>query len=291
VVDVGRVGVWSPAFRFGHPSAVAEAASELEELGYDALWYPAFGEGALDVAGNMLEATDRLTVVTGIRSVWADTAERTAADHAAISAAHPGRFLLGLGVSHAPVVEMEAPDRTYQRPLEAMERFLDGLDGAAPPLPRDERMLAALGPKMLALARDRSVGACPYLVTPEHTARAREVLGEGPVLAPEQAVIVETDAGAAREAARRHLAIYLELPNYVNNLHRVGFGDAELAGGGSDRLVHALVTCGDVDAVAERVREHRDAGADHVAIQVVVDDRSGGLPMAQWRALAEALVD
>ena len=285
---LGSVGVWSPALRFGDPAETADAARELEELGYGTLWFPAFGEGAFAVASALLEATTTVAVATGIRSVWVDTAERTAAAHADLANAHPGRFVLGLGASHAPVVEMEAPDRQYGRPLEVVAEFLDELDRGTPPVPAGERVLAALGPRMLALARDRTSGAHPYLVTPEHTAQAREILGAGRVLAPEQTVVLETDATKAREVAREHLAIYLGLPNYVNNLRRLGFGDDDVTPGGSDRLVDGLVAWGGVDAVAARVQAHHDAGADHVTLQVL-GEPAGGVRMADLRLLSEVL--
>jgi probable F420-dependent oxidoreductase len=178
----------------------------------------------------------------------------------------------------------------YHQPLAAMAGYLDALDTAEPPVPVEARVLAALGPKMLGLARDRAAGAHPYLTTPEHTQRAREILGGDRLLAPEQRVVLETDPATAREVGHQHLAIYLQLPNYTNNLRRLGFTDNDLAGAGSDRLVDTLVAWGDEDTIARRVREHHDAGADHVCIQVLTGDRNA-FPREGWRRLAPALVE
>lgn len=287
--SLGPVGVWSAGLRYGDPSSAREAAAELEELGYGTLWVPGGIGGDLlsDVAG-LLDATTRVVVATGILNLWMHPAAEVAAGHARLGRSHPGRFLLGLGVSHAPLVDAGRPGR-YRTPLRATRRYLDELDRAAPPVPVAERALAALGPRMLALARERSAGAHPYLVTPAHTRAARAALGPTPVLAPEQAVVLETDPARARAIGRSHLAIYLTLPNYVQNLRRIGFGDADLRDGGSDHLVDALVAWGDEAALRRRVDEHRDAGADHVCVQVLTDDLAG-LPRAEWRRLAAALV-
>lgn len=197
--------------------------------------------------------------------------------------------MVGIGVSHAPLVDRAEPGR-YRRPLAAMEEFLDRLDKSDPPLPVEDRVLAALGPKMLQLSRDRANGAHPYLVTPEHTASAREILGPDRLLAPEQGVVLDTDAERARAIARKNTAIYFGLPNYVNNWLRYGFTEDDVAAPGSDRLIDALVAWGDEDAIAARVREHRDAGADHVAVQVLIDrDDMSVFPDEQWRRLAPAL--
>jgi probable F420-dependent oxidoreductase len=210
-----------------------------------------------------------------------------------LSEAYPERFLLGLGVSHARLVE-GVRGHHYERPYAAMRRFLDGMDEAAPayravkPAVMPPRVLAALGPRMLALAADRAQGAHPYLVTPEHTAKARAALGSERWLLPEQGVILETDPSEARSIARRHISRYLDLPNYTNNWRRLGFTDSDFMGHGSDRLVDALVVWGDLEAVIQRVKEHLDAGADHVCIQVF-DRQPHGLPLGQWRKLAAAM--
>ncbi|HEY8523386.1 MAG TPA: TIGR03620 family F420-dependent LLM class oxidoreductase [Acidimicrobiales bacterium] len=267
-------GIWSAELRFGEPGAVAEAAAELESWGYTAVWIPdARGDlfGALD---RLRAATSTLTVASGILNIWRQTADATNAWWAGLSPAERDRTLIGLGVSHGPLIGDE-----WRRPLTAMGAFLDDLD-----VPADRRCLAALGPRMLALARDRSAGAHPYLVTPEHTARAREVLGPEALLAPEQGVVLETGPAAARGIAREAIAGYTNLPNYVNNWKRLGYTDDDVSGL-SDRLVDALVAWGDVDAIAARVAEHRAAGADHVCLQVLLAP-GGPLPRGAWKALA-----
>jgi probable F420-dependent oxidoreductase len=199
--------------------------------------------------------------------------------------------VLGLGVSHQPMVDF-VKGHQYDKPLTKMRGYLEGMDAAVyvAPRPADpKRVLAALGPKMLALAAEKANGAHPYFVPVEHTSIAREALGQGPLLCPEQAVVLSTDPGVARAAARAHMATYLTLPNYTNNLRRLGWGDEDLDDGGSDRLVDAIVAWGDEDAIAARVREHLDRGADHVAVQVL-DPDPAALPMDQWRALAPALL-
>jgi probable F420-dependent oxidoreductase len=209
-----------------------------------------------------------------------------------VSEAFPGRFVLGLGVSHQPMVE-GLRGRAYEKPLTAMREYLDGMDGAmyagAEPAEPPRRVLAALGPKMLALAAERTDGAHPYNVPPEHTARAREILGPDKLLAPEQAVLLETDPAEARRIGRAHLAIYRDLPNYMNNLRRFGITDDDLSGDGSDRIVDMLVAWGDAEAVRARVQEHFDAGADHVAVQVLKPHRAE-VPLDDWRELAPVLL-
>jgi probable F420-dependent oxidoreductase len=284
-MTLGRVGIWCRDLRYHDDrAAIADAAAELEELGYSALFLPDAGGDVLGDVEQVLSATRTAAVVTGILNVWMHDAQAVAEGRARIEERHPGRFTLGLGASHHTLVG----DR-YRRPLTTMRDYLDRLDAAAPPVPVDRRMLAALGPRMLELARERSGGAHPYFVPPEHTRRARELLGPDRLLAPEQAVLLETDAGRARERGRAHVAPYLELPNYVANLERLGFGEADRSGGGSDRLVDAIVAWGDESAIAARVAGQLAAGADHVCIQVVgVED--GALPGASWRRLAPALM-
>jgi probable F420-dependent oxidoreductase len=279
-VDLGPVGVWNwlPADDL---APVVEAAAELERLGFGALWFPE-SPASFDISRALLAGTSRLVVATGIVSIWKHPPAESAAAHAELTAAHPGRFLLGLGVSHAFLT-----DGQYRRPLAKMRGYLDDLDAADPPVPAGERVLAALGPRMLELARDRSAGAHPYLVTPEHTRLAREVLGAGRLLAVEQAVVLETDPERARALARQHLAVYLQAPNYTNNWRRLGFTDDDLAGGGSDRLVDALVAWGDAGAIRDRVARHHEAGADHVCLQVVTGEFRP--PVEEWLALAPAL--
>ncbi len=287
-MELGRTGVWSGALRFGDRGEALDAARELEELGYGTLWVPGgVGGDIFESVAALLEATTHVPVATGIVNLWMHTANETAAAHARLTAEHPDRFLLGLGVSHGPLVDAQTPGR-YRAPLAAMTQYLDELDAASPPVPVAERVLAALGPRMLAVARDRSRGAHPYLVTPEDTRRARAVLGDGPLLAPEQAVVLETDPARAREIARSHLAIYLGLPNYVQNFRRSGYTDEDLGGGGSDALVDGLVAWGDATSIALRVAEHHVAGADHVCIQALSADLRE-LPRDTWRALGPVL--
>ncbi|MFE7661859.1 LLM class F420-dependent oxidoreductase [Streptomyces celluloflavus] len=289
---LGRVGVWHGGLGAAPTAVAREAAQEIEELGYGALW---FGEGpaskeALSHAGLLLAATRRLPVATGIANIWVRDATAMNAGANTLAEAYPGRFVLGLGASHAPLVDGRG--HAYAKPLAAMRTYLDGMDAAAyeAPLPDGPpaRVLAALGPKMLELSATRAAGAHSYFVTPEHTAQAREVLGDGPLLAPEQAVLLETDPVAARALARDHMGVYLALPNYVNNLRRLGFEDDDFTGGGSDRLVDAIVAWGDADAIRERIRAHHDAGADHVAIQPLAPHR--GLGLGQLRELAPVLL-
>ncbi|MEW2169990.1 TIGR03620 family F420-dependent LLM class oxidoreductase [Streptomyces sp. NPDC007027] len=282
----GRVGIWSGALHLSRVDdtggkAVAEALAELEELGYGTVWIggsPTPGDAAAVVA-----ATRSITVATGILSIWNHTAEEVAA---AVSAIDPGarrRFVLGLGVSHGPM----AP--RYAKPYSAMTAYLDALDAAEPSVGSGHRVLAALGPKMLELAADRSLGAHPYLVTTEHTARARAALGPDALLAPELTAVVDTDLDRARSTAWAMLGRYLQLPNYTANLLRLGFTEGDFEGGGSVRLLHALFALGDAEEVTRRTWEYLDAGADHVALQVLTADEGGaGLPRAEWRELAQA---
>jgi probable F420-dependent oxidoreductase len=288
-MELSGTGVWSGALRYGDRVEACDAAAELEALGYSALWVPGGAGG--DIFGDtqaLLEATERVVVATGILNIWMHEAQDVATGHAALTAAHPGRFLLGLGISHSALVDHEEPGR-YQKPIAVTTAYLDGLDAATPPVPVAERALAALGPRMLELARDRTRGAHPYLANPEHTRYAREILGEGPLLMPEQPVVLETDPAKARELARGHFTIYLTLPNYLNNLKRIGFTDEDFADGGSDRLVDGVVAWGDEAAIARRVQDHFDAGADHVCVQVITPRGYQQLPREHWRALAPVL--
>jgi probable F420-dependent oxidoreductase len=285
-VELGGTGIWSAGLRYGDPAESAEAGAELEELGYTALWVPDVGGDLFAVVERLLAATRRTTVATGILNIWMHSAADTADAHARLSAERGDRFLVGMGVSHRALVDASGESR-YRAPLAAMAGFLDGLDSAATPLVRGRRVLAALGPKMLSLGRERAAGVHSYNVTPEHTATAREALGPSALVLPEQAVVLIGDADSALRIGREHLAVYLTLPNYTNNLRRLGFGDDDLSGGGSDRLVDALVAWGDVQAIAARVAEHRDAGADHVCIQVLGEE--GAFPRLAWRELAPAL--
>lgn len=279
--SVGRYGIWSAQLRAEDPAGAgerAEAAAELERLGFGALWLG--GNSTPGHAAPLIEATSRVVVGTSIQSIWEHEAPATAAAFAELEVAHPGRFVLGLGVSHSPMVG------NYSRPYSTMVGYLDDLDRAG--MRAGHRVLAALGPKMLELSRDRAAGAIPYLVTPEHTARARETLGEGPLLAPELKVVLDTDPARARATARAYLAMYLKLPNYTKNFLNIGFTDADVADGGSDRLIDAVFAWGDEATIRARIDAFHAAGADHVALQLVEDDMAR-LPREGWRGLASLL--
>ena len=278
-------GVWSPELRYGDPAEIADLAAELESLGFSALWIPDVGGDVLGSLGVLLDATSSAVIATGILNIWLHTAADVGAWRAGLADADRERLLLGIGISHAPFIDAQ-PGLSWERPLATTRAYLDAMDEAGIPL--DARCVAALGPKMLELARDRSAGAHPYLVTPEHTARARDTLGEGALLAVEQGAVLETDPDVARETARRVLAVYVTLPNYVNNWKRLGFTDQDVEPL-SDRLVDALVAWGDVDAVADRVQAHRDAGADHVCVQLIAAPGSR-VARDDWRKLAPAVV-
>ncbi|MGI9601557.1 MAG: TIGR03620 family F420-dependent LLM class oxidoreductase [Acidimicrobiales bacterium] len=289
--DLGRVGIWTFALDQQPIAAARELAAELDELGYGAIWLPeAVGKDPLVHAAMLLEASPSIRVATGIASVYARDAMAMAAGHQTLTEAFGDRFVLGVGVSHQPMVE-GLRGHHYDKPLAYMRSYLEAMDAAlylgAAPDRTPRRVIGALGPKMLALAATHADGAHPYNGTPEHTAAAREILGPDKMLAPELAVIVETDADLARAAGREHLATYLDLPNYTNNLRRHGFGDADFADGGSDRLIDAVVPWGDETAIAAAVAAHHDAGADHVCVQVVAPRST--VPLAEWRLLAAAL--
>jgi probable F420-dependent oxidoreductase len=289
---IGRVGVWlGPISTLPAPEERA-AVQRIEEAGYGAVW---FGETptnreALSHAAILLGATERIGVATGIANIWARDASAAANGANTLNEAYDQRFVLGLGVSHAPVVK--ARGHEYDKPLSAMRDYVQAIAehpyDAPPPRRPSPVVLAALGPRMLELARDRAAGAHPYFVPPAHIARAREILGPEPVLAPEQVVVLEADAERAREIGRRHMAYYLQLPNYVNNLRALGFTAADVADGGSDRLVDAIVAWGDEPAIGARLSEHFDAGADHVAVQAYAGD---GAEALRWlERLAPALL-
>ncbi|MGH2500546.1 MAG: TIGR03620 family F420-dependent LLM class oxidoreductase [Candidatus Limnocylindria bacterium] len=286
---IGRVGVWSFQLeRLGAREARATVAA-IEELGYGALWIPesvtskeVFSHAALLLAG-----AERIVVATGIASIWARDAYAMRNGERTLAEAFPDRFVLGLGVSHEPAVRRRGG--AYARPLERMRAYLAAMDTARSTAPEPARpaarVLAALGPRMLALAAERTAGAHPYFVPVEHTPLARNALGDGPLLAVEQAVVLRTDAAAAREIARGHMTHYLRLENYANNLRRLGWSDGDLADGGSDALVDAIVAWGDGAAVERRVRAHLAAGADHVCLQVL-DAEGTPAPLPQLRELA-----
>jgi probable F420-dependent oxidoreductase len=281
-------GIWSGHMRYGNAGLIAESASELEELGYRAIWIPDVGGDVLGSVELLLRSTAGIGVATGILNIWMQDPTEVARRRASWSEAWQDRFVLGLGASHAPLIDHEHPGR-YTKPYSKMGAFLNALDRAATPFPTGARVLAALRPKMLGLARDRAAGAHPYFVPPEHVVGAREILGPDAVIAVEQAVVLDADPTSARATARRHTATYVQLPNYTNNLRQFGFGDEDFAESGSNRLVDAIVAWGDDDAIVRRVQDMRDAGADHVCIQVIRSDNE--VPRAEWRHLAPVLLE
>ncbi len=286
-----RTGLWTGSLESLPGPAAQEAAAELDALGFGSLWYgEAYGREAFSTAQALLAATSRIVVGTGIANIYGRGAMTTNGAIRLIESLAPGRFVAGLGVSHKPLVERDRKE-TYLPPVKAMTDYLDALDTApyfGPDGTRPPIVLAALGPKMLQLARDRTDGAHPYLVTPDHTSSARETLGPDPLLVVEQAVVLGQDRAEGLRRAHDHLAIYTGLPNYRNNWLRQGFTEDDFGRGGSVRLADALVVQGDEADVVRRVREHLDAGADHVLLQVLGADL-GQVPQVEWRALAPAL--
>jgi probable F420-dependent oxidoreductase len=272
-MDLGQLGVWRRRQEGSHD------LGELEALGFTAFWVGS--SPSLAEAREFLERSSTLTIATGILNVWEHEPADVAAQHAELVRDFPDRFLLGIGVGH--------PERTaeYQTPLAKMTAFFDGLDAAPQPVPKAQRAGAALGPKMLDLVVERSLGAHTYFVPPEHTRLAREQLGPEALIATELAVVVETDDHAAREAARAYAKLYLGASNYRRNLKRLGFTADDIDGGGSDRLIDAVIPHGSAEAIAEVVRAHLDAGADHVCLQPV---GHGDAPLDDYRALAAVLL-
>jgi len=290
-LQLGSTGIWTSQLDDLPAAHAQEIAAELETLGFGALWFgEAFGREALTQAGLLLAGTRRIVIATGIANIYGRDPVTMAAGQKTLAEAYPNRFLLGLGVSHVPLVEQLRGHR-YDKPVATMRGYLDAMDQtpyrAAPASIKPLRVLAALGPQMLRLAAERADGAHPYNTTAEHTAQARKLLGAGPLLCPEQAVILETNATRARAIARKFLAL-LTLPNYTNNFLRLGFTETDFANGGSDRLIDAVIAWGDLKAVLSRIEEHRSAGADHVCIQVLTQDQQD-FPLSESRTIAAAL--
>lgn len=281
---IGRIGIWSLELRFGDPGEAAEAAAELDELGYGSIMVPGgIGGDVLGDLGRLLAATSKTVVGTGILNIWKHLPDDVAAWWHAQSEELRARILLGLGVSHGPII-----GDAYAKPLAAMRDYLAQL--ADRDVPASALCLAALGPKMLELARDKTAGAHPYLVTPEHSATAREILGPGALLMPEQGVILETDPARARELGRQAIEHYRRLPNYTNSWQRLGFSAEDIAQA-SDGLVDALFAWGSMEAIAERVNAHFAAGADHVCLQAITGaGTSVAAARPAWRELAAALI-
>ncbi len=276
-MELGKYGVWvSP--RTVPDDGLVDAAALVEQLGFGTFWRG--GSPQLSALRPVLAATDRLVAATGILNVWNSDPVRVAAEFAELETEFPGRVLLGIGIGH--------PEATseYTKPLSAMRAFLDALDEAASPVPPNRRCLAALRPRMVRLSAERGLGAHPYFVPAAHTRWVREQLGEGPLLAPEVACVIDPDAESGRAAAREYARLYLSLTNYTSNLLAHGFTDEDIAGGGSDRLIDAVVPHGTAEDVAATVRHHVAAGADHVCVQPV---GKSGMPREDWTALAGAL--
>jgi probable F420-dependent oxidoreductase len=291
VPDLGRVGLWTFFLDLQPADRVRDLVPEIEAMGWGCVWVPeAVNRDAMVNSALLLSVSTTLNIGTGIASIWGRDPMTTAASLKSLSEAWPGRFVLGLGVSHQPMVD-HIRGQDYTKPFTKMRDYLAAMDAALYMSPAPETthvVLAALGPKMLELSATAADGAHPYFVPVEHTVVAREHLGPDALLAPEQAVVLSTDADEARSVARGHMATYLNLPNYTNNLRRFGWGDEDLADGGSDRLVDAIVAWGDEQAVLDRVAAHHERGADHVALQVLPLD-GASLPMDDWRRLATAL--
>ncbi len=282
IPQIGRVGVWATELRFGDTAAIDEAVVELETLGYGALWIPGgIDDQVLGDVDRLLSKTSRIVVGTGIINIWKQQAADVAAWWNGQSPERQARVWLGVGVSHGALI-----GEGWMKPIAKTRQWLD--DALAAGLPGDALCVAALGPQMLALASDKTGGAHPYLVTPEHTKAARAILGPGKQLAPEQGVVLERDLEKAREVARGALQMYAQLPNYANNWKRHGFTDEDVATL-SDRLIDGLFACGGPEVIAARVKAHHDAGADHVCIQAI---SATGLEGARdaWRELAGVLV-
>ncbi|MGZ4340993.1 MAG: LLM class F420-dependent oxidoreductase [Solirubrobacteraceae bacterium] len=277
-MELGRIGVWTTYRQIGEENA-GEAARLVEELGFGTFWLG--GSPRLPSVRPLLEATDRLVVATGIVNVWSYDPADLAAEYARLAKEFPDRVLVGIGIGHPEATSQ------YATPLAAMRAFLDGLDQPDTALPRDRRCLAALGPKMLELCKTRSRGAHTYFVGVAHTRAARVELGEDALLAPELACVVDGDPESARAKARRYAELYLGLRNYTSNLLRHGFNEDDIADGGSDRLIDAIIPHGAAEDIAAVAREHFDAGADHVCLQPV---GVRGIPRDEWTALAGALV-
>src|SRR3954471_21730365 len=277
-MEIGKIGVWTSYRPFGAERA-GEAAKIVEQLGYGTFWVG--GSPHVPDIRPVLEATSALVAATGILNVWINDPAAAAAADAAVRADFPGRFMLGIGIGHREATS------DYRTPLAPMRALLAGVDGSDAPPPVDERCLAALGPKMLELARERTAGTHSYFVTVEHTRAARERLGPGELVAPELACVVDADPVRAKATAREYAKLYLGLRNYVQNLLQFGFTEDDVANGGSDRLIDAIIPQGSAEEIASAVHAHLDAGADHVCLQPLGED---GIPQNAWTALAQELI-
>ena len=278
-MQLGKIGVWTSSRAIGAENA-GEAAKLVEDLGFATFWLG--GSPKLPTVRPLLQATSSLIIATGIVNVWQNEPAQLAVEHAALTEAFPGRLLLGIGIGHPEA------SSNYARPLASMSEFLDGLDAAVRPVPQSERCLAALGPRMLELSAERSLGAIPYFVPVEHTRFARQRLGPKALLAPELACVLDTDGTRARHIARGYAQTYLGLRNYTGNLLRFAFTEHDIADGGSDRLIDAIVPHGTAEQIAQAVHAHLDAGADQVCLQPL---GAAGVPREAWTALAAALIE
>lgn len=277
--SIGKLGVWTFLDNMSGADAAA-FAQRVENWGYGALWLPeAVGRDPFSFIGFLAAQTQKLVFATGIANIYARDAMAMNAIQNTLAELYPDRFVLGLGVSHAPLVS-DIRGHAYGKPVSTMRAYIEAMESAlflsTPPATPAPIVLGALRSNMLKLATDKAQGAHPYFVPPEHTARARDTLGPDTWLCPEQMVLLETDASNAREVARKHMATYIDLPNYRNNLKEIGFVDADFDNGGSDKLVDAIVAWGDEDAIRQRIQEHWDAGADHVCIQPFTNDGEMG---------------
>ncbi|WP_426244674.1 TIGR03620 family F420-dependent LLM class oxidoreductase [Nocardioides sp. LHG3406-4] len=282
---LGPVGVWSMELRGADRAEVQDAAAELDDLGLRTLWIPGLdGSGVLDDTDLLLAAAPHSSVVLGVLGIWGSSADQVASRVARLDRRHGPRAVVGLGVSNPDAAKSNG--QHFGNPVDAMGAYLDGLDAATTSPSASRRLLGAMGPRMVALAAERTAGIHPFLVPPEYSAGQRAAIGPDPLIAPHQAVVLETDPERARAAARAGVGMFIGFPAYRNNLRRLGYGDSDLVPGGSDRLIDALVAWGDTDAIHQRLREQLDAGADHVAVHVLGGD---GIPLAQWRELASLL--
>lgn len=282
----GRVGLWSMELRAAHRPEVQDAASELDGLGFRTLWIPGLdGKGVFDDVEQLLRSAPHSAVAVGVLGIWGQDPRAAAERLHALDGAYGPRTILGLGVS-SPAAATEA-GQDYGNPISVVGTYLDRLDAAPHPVRPERRLLGALGPKMVDLAAQRTGGLHPFLVTPEYSAAQRARIGTEPVIAPHQAVVLDTNADRARTAARHGIGMTLGFPAYRNNLRRLGFCDDDFARGGSDRLIDAVVAWGTLDHIGARVQAHLDAGADHVALHVLSDN--SGLPLEQWRQIAALL--
>ena len=287
IPDLGKVGIWSTALRFGETAAIDRAAAEVDEMGFGAIWIPGgIDDAVLNDIGRLLKVTKRTVLATGIINLWKQEPKDVADWFNALSDDHKGRVMLGIGISHGPLI-----GENWNKPVARTRDYVTQLEAAG--MAMDNTCLAALGPKMMALSGECTGGAHPYLATPEHNVEARRILGPGKLLAPEQGVIFESDRDQVREIARAALSNYLQLPNYCNNWIRLGFSREEDLDPVSDRFIDAIFAHGGTDAMAARVKAHHDAGADHVCVQVIAGGMGSGSldeERGRYRELAEALL-